>query len=246
MRAILLLLFLVLFPLTQAAGDPSSVPASGASARAATRVAASHILVSYDGAPRAGSQVKRTRDEAQARARSLRDQLLDGADFAELARQYSDDPSGPRGGFLGGFTRGTMVEPFENALFALPVGGISAVVETQFGFHVIRREPLNEAHVAEIILQWNGIPGAKATRTKEEARALAEAALMKIRAGTPFEAVAKEMSDGPMATRGGDLGWFTRGQFLPPFEDAVFALKTGQISGVVETRSGYHVIKRLE
>jgi peptidyl-prolyl cis-trans isomerase C len=64
--------------------------------------------------------------------------LLDGADFATLAQERSEGPSGPRGGDLGTFSRGQMVAPFEEAAFALDVGEISDIVETQFGFHVIQ------------------------------------------------------------------------------------------------------------
>ncbi len=86
-----------------------------------------------------------TRDEAE----SLREQLLAGADFGELAREHSTDPgSAPAGGELGWFGRGVMVAPFEEAAFALAVGGISEPVETAFGFHLILVEERAEAEEA--------------------------------------------------------------------------------------------------
>ena len=86
------------------------------------QVTASHILVE-------------TEDEAKA----IIEQLNDGADFAQLARDKSTGPSGPNGGSLGAFGRGQMVPAFEAAAFAMPVGSYSAdPVQTQFGWHVIQ------------------------------------------------------------------------------------------------------------
>lgn len=88
---------------------------------------AAHILVA-------------TEDEAKA----LVEDLEGGADFAQLAREKSTGPSGPNGGDLGWFAPGMMVKPFEDAVLALEAGQISAPVQTQFGWHVIK---LNETRI---------------------------------------------------------------------------------------------------
>ncbi|ARC87236.1 peptidylprolyl isomerase [Rhodovulum sp. MB263] len=75
-----------------------------------------------------------TEDEAQA----IEAQLKDGADFAELAKEKSTGPSGPNGGDLGWFSEGMMVQPFEEAVTVLEPGEVSAPVQTQFGWHVIK------------------------------------------------------------------------------------------------------------
>jgi hypothetical protein len=80
------------------------------------------------------------RDTLIRRAQEIRTQARAGQDFAELARQHSEDPAAERGGDLGFFGRGQMVAPFEEAAFALEPGEVSDVVETPFGFHIIRLE----------------------------------------------------------------------------------------------------------
>lgn len=77
-------------------------------------------------------------EDARQRAEDVRQELLDGADFATLAQERSEGPSATRGGDLGTFGRGQMVPAFEEAAFALEEGEISEVVESQFGFHVIQ------------------------------------------------------------------------------------------------------------
>lgn len=76
--------------------------------------------------------------ETEEEAKELISLLEGGADFADLARERSTGPSGPQGGDLGWFSRGQMVAPFEEAAFALEPGAISAPVQTQFGWHVIK------------------------------------------------------------------------------------------------------------
>lgn len=90
------------------------------SAGAVTEYNASHILL-----------------ETEADAVAVIEALAEGADFAELAQERSTGPSGPNGGQLGWFTAGMMVPDFEEAVFALEVGEVSAPVQTQFGWHVV-------------------------------------------------------------------------------------------------------------
>ena len=103
----------------------------------ADQISASHILLMYAGSER--SSATRSKDEAQSQIAAIATQLDGGADFAALAREHSDCGSAQAGGDLGGFGRGQMVKGFEDAAFALGVGETSAVVETPFGFHIIRR-----------------------------------------------------------------------------------------------------------
>jgi parvulin-like peptidyl-prolyl isomerase len=91
----------------------------------------------YQGSAR--SSATRSKEEARTEIEDLAKQIGDGADFAELARTHSDCPSGRKGGDLGTFGRGQMVPAFENAAFSMDVGQVSGVIETEFGYHLIKR-----------------------------------------------------------------------------------------------------------
>ena len=86
----------------------------------------------------------------------------------------------------------------------------------------------------------------KGEAQKAEARKKIGEIQQKLRAGEDFEALAKEYSQCPSSARGGDLGYFQRGQMVKPFEDVAFALKSGEVSDVVETKFGYHLIKVVD
>ena len=96
-------------------------------------VKASHILIGVDS--KASAEDK---NKAREKAEKLRKELAGGADFAQLAKDNSTCPSSKQGGDLGFFGKGQMVPPFEKAAFALKPGETSDVVETQFGYHIIK------------------------------------------------------------------------------------------------------------
>ncbi|MFH1670196.1 MAG: protein translocase subunit SecD [Patescibacteria group bacterium] len=98
---------------------------------------ASHILIAFEGALSADESVTRTAGEALALAKELKIRIDGGESFADLAKEYSDGPSGVEGGSLGEFGRGTMVPDFEAVSFKLAEGEVSDPTETQFGYHLI-------------------------------------------------------------------------------------------------------------
>ncbi|HBA89521.1 MAG TPA: peptidylprolyl isomerase [Geobacter sp.] len=91
-----------------------------------------------------------------------------------------------------------------------------------------------------------GIDEKATAEERKKAKEKAEALLKRIKGGEDFAAIAKSDSSCPSASQGGDLGVFGRGQMVPPFEDAAFGLKPGEVSGVVETQFGYHIIKLVD
>jgi peptidyl-prolyl cis-trans isomerase C len=97
------------------------------------QIRASHILIRVD--PQADQSQK---DSSRKKIETIEQRLKKGEDFAELAKQNSEDASSVRGGDLSYFGRGRMVKPFEDAAFALKPGEVSGIVETQFGYHLIK------------------------------------------------------------------------------------------------------------
>jgi peptidyl-prolyl cis-trans isomerase C len=89
----------------------------------------------------------------------------------------------------------------------------------------------NKVHCAHILV-----------RTEKEVNQILE----RLKKGEKFSAIAREVSLCPSKKRGGDLGTFGRGQMVKEFETAAFALDKGQISGIIKTQFGYHIIRRLE
>lgn len=103
------------------------------------KVHAAHILLMYQGSAGASEEITRTREEAYQDIQKLLERVKAGEDFAALAKEYSNCPSGKNGGDLGEFSQGDMVKPFEDAAFGLKKGKVSDIVETQYGFHIIKR-----------------------------------------------------------------------------------------------------------
>ncbi len=227
----------------QAAPAPSATIDQGPQ-----ELSGAHILIMYKGSQRAPATVTRSKEEALALATEIAGKARGGEDFAELAKEYSDGPSGPRGGDLGIWVQGRMVPEFDTAILGMEIGGISDPVETAFGYHVITRKKVEKVAVRHILVmhQESMRKPPEITRTKDEALARIHEVQEKLAGGGDFAALAGEYSDGPTSVRGGDLGSFGRGRMDPAFESAAFGLEVGGVSDVVETPFGYHLIQRYQ
>jgi peptidyl-prolyl cis-trans isomerase SurA len=167
--------------------------------------------------------------------------------FDSAAVKYSEDPSAQQNrGNLNYFTAGMMVHQFEDACYEAKKGELVGPVRTRFGYHLIDikdRRPREQIFVSHIMAFCTNESSPEDTLNAYNKILEAQNRLMK---GEPFAEVARNMSDDRQTgINGGDLGPIGRGQIpAPEFEEAAFALKKkGDISPIVRTRFGYHLIQ---
>lgn len=206
-------------------------------------VEVSHILVGLN------ARTPEDRVAARQKADSILSRIKAGEDFGALAEKYSEDGSRQNKGYLGFIRGGRTVYPFEKAAFALQPGEVSGVVETQFGYHIIkvhsRRPNPGEFLFAHIMVL---VPRNASDEVKAQKEAEIRAIYEELKAGADFATVAKERSeDKGTAVRGGELPWVSSGQFVKEFEDAGFALQNkGDMTEPVLSPYGWHIIKLLD
>ncbi len=212
-----------------------------------------HILLSWKGNPYAPPTVTRSKEEAKKLALELKEKLKKGEDFAALAKKFSSGPSRFSGGDLGQFGPGQMIPAFEKAISGAKVGEVVGPIETQFGYHIIRRDEVKKpwpkfVAASHILFSYKGAMRAAPTmkRSEKEARAAAEKTLAELRTGKlSFEKAAKTRSDDPSAKQsGGKLGQQPTRGFPPVFVDALVNMKVGDLSEVVETPFGFHILRK--
>lgn len=236
----------------EALQEPAAATAAAPTAPKDPNEACAEMIVSaYKGAKFAASDVTRDKAAARARALDLLKQAGAGADFAALAKEHSEAPStAPRGGVMGTYPKQEWPEihaAVGEAVFGLQVHQLAAEpVEAPYGLLVVRRCPVERARARHILVRYAGAKraGDEIVRSKDEARAAAQAILAELQAGADFATLAKAKSEDGSAKRGGDLGSPGRGLLALPFEQALFALPPGGRAPVVETAFGFHLIER--
>jgi peptidyl-prolyl cis-trans isomerase SurA len=188
----------------------------------------------------------------QARAQRVLARARAGEDFGNLAREFSDAPDARTNGGLVGLRTADRYPPlFVEAVEALPIGGISDLVRSGAGFHVIKvvekKQPglagisVTQTHARHILL--------RPTPQLSESAAIAklEDFRKRIESGqTDFAQLAREFSQDASGPNGGDLGWSSPGMYVPEFEEALNTLAPRQVSQPVVSRFGVHLIQVLE
>jgi len=198
----------------------------------------SHILVEIKPGEKA-------RMNAMERAIQIRKKLIDGGDFAALAKEFSDDPgSAARGGDLGFMSRDDFVRKYAEAAYNLAPGELSDIVESQFGFHIIqlldkRGEKIHTRHILISIKPTKEDEIAAAEKIKDIHRQLED--------GADFNELVLKYSDDPSTKQDqGHLGTYEIDQLKTMAKGFVYALKgveVGHYSDPVKTQYGFHVLR---
>ncbi len=195
--------------------------------------------------------VKENASEEQVRAAMERIQKVKNEvtpeNFADLAKQYSDDGySKEQGGNLGYFTVMQLPYELEKAMYQTPKGGISNIVRSKYGFHILMVEDIRPAYgqvqLAQILIRPQKVGG------DDKAKALADSLYQALKGGSKFEELAIQFShDNSSKSRAGIIGWVGINKFAADFEKEVFALaKDGDISQPIKSSAGWHILKRVK
>ena len=204
----------------------------------------SHILINLpEGATAA--QI----DETQVVAQAIYEQILEGADFGEMAVRHSQSDTSLRGGELGWIEGQQIPSFFVDILTDMTTGDVSEPFRTSSSFHIVKvnelrsavqRSEVNQTKARHILITPNEIiDDATAKQQLDDA-------LKKIAEGEDFGELAKLLSDGPTAPVGGDLGWSDPGSFVPEFEQAIDAIEIGEVSEPFRSPFGWHIVEVLD
>lgn len=207
-------------------------------------VRASHILINLPQTANAEDSIK-----AYKKADDAIKELKDGVDFVTVAKKYSDDFTVQQNnGDLYYFTAGMTVPEFEEEVYSLKVGDYSKKPRrTMYGLHIVKltdKRPRFESIRASHILLQDTKDSLGNTVDSIGNYNKAKSILDRIKNGEDFAKLATEFSQDPgSAPKGGDLGFFDRRRMVQAFDSAAFTLKPGQVSGLVRTQFGWHIIK---
>lgn len=193
-------------------------------------------------------------ERQRLRAEEIVRQLQAGADFGRLAAAFSDAPEAMSGGSLGWRTPDRLPQLFVDAVAPLNPGGVSPVLRSPAGFHVLKLvdrrsesmpaaagRPVVQTHARHILIRPNEVVG------EDEAIRRLREIKQRVEAGTgDFAELARQYSVDGSAGRGGDLGWIYPGDTVPEFERAMNALAPGALSEPVRTPFGVHLIQVVE
>jgi len=213
--------------------------------RSLSEVNASHILVSCTPDASPEDTLK-----AYKKAIDIRERIIRGEAFEQVAKATSDDKSVLiNSGNLGYFSVFQMITPFEEAAYTLKPGTISMPVRTPYGYHIIkvsdRRPSKGKIRVAHIM---KAAPPGSDEKTIQKAEKEINNIYAQLKNGESFSKLAAEYSDHKeSAANGGEMNWFGAGEIISDFSEAAFSIKdTGEYTKPVRSVYGFHIIKLLD
>jgi len=206
----------------------------------------SHILVAVP-AQASAEQIEARRRRALEALALLRG----GANFAQVAAQYSDAPDALQGGNLGWRSGGRLPGLFLEVVERMKPGDVTDILRSPNGFHIVKlldkrskaaagAAGVEQTHVRHILLRAR--EGVSEAEVRERLSKLRE----RILAGADFGEMARQNSEDSSASKGGDLGWIASGDTVPDFERVVSTLKPGEVSEPFQTPFGWHLVQVLE
>ena len=190
-----------------------------------------------------------TLNKLRMKAVSIDDQAKAGRDFAQLAATYSESNDAMQGGDLGFRPLDSLPQVMSSAIANLKPGQVSDVVRSPSGFHIVKLiarkggsalPQIQQTHARHILIKVTEIT------SESEARQKINMVHSRLKNGEDFAALAKLYSQDGSAQKGGDLGWLYPGDTVPAFDQAMNALKIGEISNPVQSQFGFHIIQVLE
>lgn len=188
-------------------------------------------------------------EKARTKIEGLLDRIKNGESFEKIAYQYTEDEfSRPDSGDVYWLTAGQTVPEFDEVIFKTSKGEVyPEPVQTRFGFHLIKvtdEQPrIHQVKARHILASYRKDATVDTASALEKIKDIQE----KLKNGEPFDELAKQYSDDEgSAVRGGDLGAFQRRMMVKPFDEVVFSMNVGEISDIVQTQFGYHIIKLEE
>lgn len=185
----------------------------------------------------------------RAKAEKALEELRAGADFGQVSAAYSDARNALQGGVLGWRNEAQLPTLFVTAIRDLPQGGITPVLKSSNGFHILKvldkrgkdvTLVVKQTHARHILIKTNEIVGD--TEARHRLRQLKE----RVENGADFAELARLHSDDLSASKGGDLGWLSPGDTVPEFERTMDSLRPGELSDPIQSPFGWHLIQVLE
>jgi len=226
-------------------GEVDNFLANQATTGAGEEVHLAHIVIRI---PEGASP--ETLQKLRAKAVAIDEQAKAGKDFAQLAAANSESNDAMQGGDLGFRPIDSLPQVMSSAVANLKPGQVSDVVRSPSGFHIVKLlgrrggggalPQVQQTHARHILIKVTEIT------SESEAKHKINQVHQRLKSGEDFAALAKLYSQDGSAQKGGDLGWLYPGDTVQPFDQAMNALKIGEISNPVQTQFGFHIIQVLE